>query len=141
MKKKKKKHIKWKVTPFKENPFSAVVSLFLSFSCSIFAIFYIDNLLISLPLVVVFSWSLFPLYLASSYEMSSKTVSVKTVFSKRVRLWSEFKGVSASDKAILLTRLSRQSFMDKWHGLVLFVRNQEERLKVLEFARGCIKND
>jgi hypothetical protein len=139
--KKKKTHIEWKVTPLRERPLSAVVSLLLSLFCSVFAVFYIDNILISLPLVVVFSWSLLPLYLASSYEMSSKAISVTTLFRKRVRQWSEFKGVAAADRSVLLTRLHRQSFMDKWHGLVLFVRNKDEKLKVLEFAKECIKND
>lgn len=137
--KKKRKTIKWKVNPLKERPFSGGVSLLLSLSCSIFAIYYIGNLLISLPLAAAFTWSLSPLFVSSSYELTPKMVSVTRLLIQRMKPWQQFKGVAVSDRTVLLTRLSKQSFMDKWHGQVLFITSKEEREKISKYAKDRIK--
>ncbi len=58
---------------------------------------------------------------------------------EKIKPWKRFKGMSVSKNSILLTRLEQPSFLDTWQGLILFVKNNEEKDRVSEFAKKCIE--
>jgi len=133
-KKKKRNQMCWEMAPFKERPFSAVVSLFLAIGGSILCVSYIGNPAISAPLSLVFIWSLSPLFLTHTYSMSKEMVTITRLSLKAQKSLKDFKGVFTSDKSVLLTKLARQSFADKWQGLTLYVHDSDEAKKIAEFA-------
>ena len=139
MAKKKKEKLQWAIEPMKETPLRAALAVFLSIVCSVITVVYIGNILISLPLVLIFVWSLSPLFLRFSYEINTKNVSYQTFFLHKELGWNNFRGAVLSDRSILLTKMKRRSWLDRWHGLVLYVKDKEQGKIAMELIEASLK--
>ena len=133
-----KTELTWRFHPLAESPKLAAFSLAFVFLCSYGAVKYIGSLTFSLPIVAFFLYSLRSLFLPTDHRLTADEVVIETPFGTTKKPWSSFGGYVITPRSILLTRLARPSFLDRFSGIDLRLR-KKEREEIIDFVKARIK--
>ena len=133
-----KVELSWRFHPMEQSPKLAACCLLVALTCGYGAVIYIDSLPLSLPIVAFFLYTLRSLFLPTDHLLTKDEVVVYTPLGKTKMTWDRFGGYRVSPNSIVLTRLARPSFLDKFSGLVLRV-GKNERESVIDFVKERIK--
>ena len=133
-----KNQLSWRFHPMEQSPKLAAGCLLVTLLCGYGAVVYIDSLPLSLPIVAFFLYTLRSLFLPTSHLLTKEEVVVTTPLGTTKKAWDRFGGYQVFNRSIVLTRLARPSFLDRFSGLVLRM-GKEERESVVDFVKERIK--
>jgi hypothetical protein len=131
--------IEWTSHPVKRRPLvSALATMFLTLVAAV-VFFATDSLGFALLALVVLFASLARFYFPTSYRLSDRRITVKTVTQTLHKEWSLYRSCYVDKNGILLSTFTRPSRLENFRGLfLLFANNREE---VTAFVRARLSGD
>lgn len=119
--------IEWTSHPVKRRPLiSVLATMFLTLAAAV-VFFATDSLGFALLALVVLFASLARFYFPTSYRISDRGITVKTVTQTLRKDWSLYRSCYVDKNGILLSTFTRPSRLENFRGLfLLFSGNREE---------------
>jgi len=131
--------IEWTSHPVKRRPLvSVLATMFLTLVAAV-VFFATDSLGFALLALVVLFASLARFYFPTTYRLSDRGITVKTVTQTLRKNWSLYRSFYVDKNGILLSTFTRPSRLENFRGLfLLFTDNREE---VTAFVRARLSGD
>jgi len=131
--------LEWKSHPVKRRPLiSVLATLFLTLVAAV-VFFATESMGFALLALVVLFASLARFYFPTSYRLSDRRITVKTVTQTLHKDWSHYRSCYVDKNGILLSPFTRPSRLENFRGLfLLFAGNREE---VTAFVRARLSGD
>jgi len=128
--------LRWVFHPMRSRPLAGGLALAATLGATYGAVLYIGSLAFSLPIALIFLYSLRQLFLPSTYELTREHVRLISPIGSRRASWEKFKGYRLARNGVMLCRLKQASTMDRISGFFLYVDDEQVRTQVLAYVKG-----
>jgi hypothetical protein len=88
--------------------------------------------------LILIGGSILPYFLPTNYELSENGISVRSVFTRQKKSWSQFRSFSVDNHGVFLSPFTKPSRLENFRGL--YIRFHGNRDEVVAFVKRMISD-